>query len=77
MSEQGVFSKLSPHEKALVAIAVLFDGKESAAYLRKDISRGTLLSEAALSLGGHPPELRMPFAGTLLRQALEQMASSI
>lgn len=76
MSQKN-FHSLSHHEQALVAIAVLLDGREAAAYLRKDAQTGSALGDAAAELGSYPSELRMPFAGTLLRRALEQMAASL
>ena len=64
---------LQPRDKALVAISVLLDGREAENYLRHDQMFGPSLSEAAKELAKQPPDLRMPVAGTLLRQAIEEM----
>lgn len=67
------FKDLSPRERALAAIAVLLDGREAAQYLARDAVSGELLARTATILAVHPPELRMPLAGTMLRVALEEM----
>ena len=67
------FRSLPPKERALAAIAVLLDGKQAAEYLSHDAVQGLQLAEAAQYLASHPPELRMPLAGTALRTALEEM----
>lgn len=63
---------LSNKEKALVAVAVLLDGAEAAAYLRYDSVRGEVLAREAQKLAEYPLEMRMPFVGTILRTALEE-----
>ena len=67
------FRALSAHDRALVAIAVLLDGREATAYLEADAAHGILLKRAALDLAGLDPELRMPLTGTLLRSALQEL----
>lgn len=66
---------LSPRERALAAIAVLLDGREAAQYLARDAVSSEVLARAASALAVHPPELRMPLAGTMLRIALEEMVA--
>jgi hypothetical protein len=43
-------------------------------YLENDAINGEGLKRAALDLAGVAPELRMPLVGTLLRDALEELA---
>ena len=67
------FRALSAHHRALVAIAVLLDGREAAAYLQNDAVNGEVLQKAALDLASQPPELRMIYVGTALRVALGEL----
>lgn len=67
------FRTLSPHHRALVAVAVLLDGREAGIYLENDRDAGDELVRAAADLGALAPEIRMPLAGTLLRQALKEL----
>lgn len=67
------FRSISPLDRALVAIAVLLDGREAAAYLEADALHGVSLKRAALDLAALEPELRMPLAGTFLRSALQEL----
>lgn len=69
------FRSLNSWDRALVAIAVLLDGREAGAYLESDSVNGTGLRRAALDLAAIEPELRMPFVGTLLRSALRELKS--
>ena len=64
---------LSAHDRALVAVALLLDGREAALYLESDAVNGTGLRRAALDLAAVEPELRMPLCGTLLREALPEL----
>lgn len=73
MKQVKDFRTISARERALSAIAVLLDGREAQNYLAYDAVSGEALSRAAAFLSEHPPELRMPFAGTMLRMALEEM----
>ena len=66
------FRSLSARLRALVAVAVLLDGREAAAYLELDASHGEALKRAAIELSALEPDLRMPFLGTALRSALEE-----
>lgn len=61
---------LNPRQRALVAVAVLLDGREASVYLENDAVDGAVLKQAAEDLAQLDPELRMPFAGSLLRGAL-------
>lgn len=67
------FRTLSARQRALVAIAVLLDGREAAVYLKNDTVNGAGLHRAALDLAGQAPDLRMPYVGTMLRIALEEL----
>lgn len=69
------FSSLPPKHKALVAIAVLLDGREAGVYLEQDAIFGESLRDAALELADHDPELRMAYVGTVLRHALSEIAN--
>ena len=64
------FRKLSLRHQALVAVAVLLDGREAVVYLESDAINGAGLSRASDELAMMPPELRMPYVGTMLRAAL-------
>lgn len=67
------FRALSAHHRAIVAIAVLLDGREAAAYLENDVVNGSALSAAATDISSLAPEIRMPFVGTLLRETLREL----
>ena len=71
------YRSLAARHRALVAIAVLLDGREASSYLEGDAENGLALSRAALDLATLDPELRMPFVGTLLRTALQSMTDKI
>ena len=63
---------LSAHERALVAVAVLLDGREASVYLENDAQHGQALERAAADLASMEVDLRMPYAGTVLRAALQE-----
>ena len=67
------FRSLTPKQRALVAFAVLVDGREAGAYLERDAVNGAGLKRAATDLAEIEPELRMALAGTLLRAALKEL----
>jgi len=67
------FRSLPARQRALVAVAVLLDGREAAVYLKNDVVNGAGLHRAALELAGQAPELRMPYVGTMLRMAVEEL----
>ena len=61
---------LSPREQALVAMAVLIDGHDAVECLSTDRDRHLALTRAAKDLAELPPDLKLPLAGIVLRQAL-------
>ena len=67
------FRSLSARDRALVAVAVLFDGREAGSMLENDKFAGENLKLACDDLASEAPELRMPFVGTLLRSALKEI----
>jgi len=67
------FRSLSPRQRALVAVAVLLDGREAGIYLENDAVNGAGLKRAATDLASLEPELRMPFVGSLFRAALKEL----
>ena len=73
MSVEKKIQTLSPRDRALVAVAVLLDGREAENYLFCDELFGSTLKAAAHELAVLAPEVRMPMAGTILRESLEEM----
>jgi hypothetical protein len=69
------FRVLSARHRALVAVAVLLDGREAANYLESDGVNGTAFKKAAIHLADQAPELRMPYVGSMLREALAELRS--
>lgn len=67
------FRVLSQRQRALVAVAVLLDGREAETFLENDAVNGIALKRAAAELAAQPPDLRMPYVGTMLRNALEEI----
>lgn len=67
------FRALTAYHRALVGIAVLLDGHEARVYLENDSLAGAGLSKSAEELASQPPELRMPFIGSMLRGALVEL----
>lgn len=76
MSDLNRFRTLNADEQALVAMAVLLDGHDSAEFLLSEKKRGAVLSKAAQDLLSLPIDLRLSLSGTLLRQALEKISRS-
>jgi hypothetical protein len=70
------FRILSARDRALVAIAVLMDGRDAGGFLESDAVNGPALKRAADALSELPPDLRMPLTGTLLRLAVEEVGPS-
>lgn len=68
------FRALTAHDRALVAVAVLLDGREAPIYLERDAVNGPALSRAAADLASQDPDLRMALVGSLLRIAIEDLA---
>lgn len=78
MNEQSTtnrFEALSSRNRALVAIAVLLDGREAEIYLEDDGNQASGLSNAAQEISQLPPEIRMPLIGGFLRSALVELSS--
>lgn len=67
------FRALPARQRALVAVAVLLDGREAATFLQNDAENGEGLQKAALEVAGQEPDLRMPFLGSHLRSALQEL----
>jgi hypothetical protein len=67
------FRSLSAKYRALVAVALLLDGREAGLYLENDALSGPGLKRAAGELAQIEPELRMPLVGTLLRSAVREL----
>lgn len=70
-----LYRSLPAKERAIVAAAVLLDGREAENYLGNDISLGQKLSQAAIQLATIPIDIRMPLVGALLRAALNDIAA--
>jgi hypothetical protein len=70
------FRALTPHNRALVAVALLLDGREAHTYLEIDAISGTGMKRAALDMCDADTELRIPFLGTMLRIALEELETT-
>lgn len=67
------FRNLPPRQRALVALAVLLDGREGSIYLENDALNGAALSRAAGDLAMLDLELRLPFVGTMFRSAVREV----
>jgi hypothetical protein len=72
MSKVTPFAKLGPRDRAIVSLAVLLDGSEATEYVQIDKTRGTELRAAAEELLSMELDVRLPYAGTMLRLALEE-----
>lgn len=66
----SLFAELTKEHQALVVISVLLDGVDGGKYLRLENDSGEKLKMVADSLAKLPPELRLPIAATLLRDAI-------
>ncbi|MBX7137401.1 MAG: hypothetical protein K1X83_05405 [Oligoflexia bacterium] len=66
------FRALSEKDRALVAVAVLMDGRDAGVYLENDAQSGAVLKRAADDLAAQELELRMTYAATQLRAALKE-----
>ncbi len=64
---------LAVREQAVVLIGVLLDGHDAVEYLGSDKDRAIALSRAAKDVADLPPDVRLPLAGTLLRNALGEL----
>ena len=68
------FRNLSARHRALIALAVLLDGREAPNYLENDAEMGAALKRAASDLADEQVELRLPYLGTVLRKALQEIS---
>ena len=64
------FNSLSPHQQALVAIALLLDDLEAASYLENDAINGQGMSKIIKKFASFDKDLRASLAATLLRQSI-------
>ncbi|MDZ4785113.1 MAG: hypothetical protein SGJ02_03440 [bacterium] len=69
----SLFRELSARERALVAVAVLLDGREAENYLANDSKTGSQLLRAASELCELSHEIRMPLIGSILRGSLKEL----
>jgi hypothetical protein len=72
MKQRSLFMQLPARERAFVAIAILFDGADAPDYVAIDEARGPMLRAAAEELLALEIDVRLPYAGTMLRLALEE-----
>lgn len=72
MKKRSLFMQLPARERAFVAIAVLLDGADAPDYVAVDEARGSALRAAAEELLALEIDVRLPYAGTMLRLALEE-----
>lgn len=68
----GFGSELPAWYRAVVALGVLVEGIEASRYLMDDNRFGDQLAELAERLAGASPEVSLPLAATLLREALKE-----
>lgn len=71
-----LFKSFTPQQRALMAVGALLDGHEAALVLGQDQKDGAILQEMVNELVGLPPELRMPYLGSVLRMTLLQLRES-
>lgn len=77
MSDILSFTGLPVREQAIVAIAVLLDGIESPDYLQSTYENRAHVLRGAADLVKLAPDLRLPFAGTMLRRAIAQLSAKL
>ena len=77
MSDISNFTSLPVREQGIVAIAVLLDGLEAPEYLQSTYESRIQVLRGAVDLVKLAPDLRLPFAGTMLRRALAQLANEL
>lgn len=76
----GVISsilELTNEAQALVAVAVLLDGREAARFLATDADIGDELSAVANMLANLAPDLRSALVATILRAAIQGGAERV
>lgn len=68
MKDLSQFRRFSPEERALICVAVLFDGLDAGDVLATDVKNGAAFRKIAKELASLSPDVRMPLVGTLLRE---------
>lgn len=68
----GFGSDLPAWYRAIVALGVLIEGAEASHYLTGDNRFGEKLAQLAERLASGTPEVSLPLAATLLREALKE-----
>jgi hypothetical protein len=71
------FRKLPPAQRALVAVAVLLDGREASTYVEQDAHSGPELAEIARMIAELPNDVRVPLLGTELRDAITNLSELV
>ena len=66
------FWRLPSTQRALVAIAVLLDGREAVTYLEQDAHSGAELGDVSQMLSELSSDVRIPLLGTELREAIHE-----
>jgi len=69
------FRRLPSAQRALVAISVLLDGREAAIYLEQDAHSGAELGGVAQMVAELSSDVRIPWLGTELREAVRDMTT--
>lgn len=70
------YKSLNADKRALLAIAVLLDGREAINYLGFDSVLDNSMQRIAEEISSLEPELRMPLLGTLLREAITELETN-
>ena len=68
------FEKLDPKLRALLAVALIVDGREAMDYLKIDSEHGASFRELIEELGALEPDLRIGLMGTILRRTLAEIS---
>jgi hypothetical protein len=64
---------LNNKERALICFALLLDGQEALAYLENDPSYSRKLKEPLTRIAELQADIRIPYVGSLLRRALNEL----
>ena len=64
---------LNNKERALICMALLLDGHEALAYLENDPAYSAKLKEPLTRLAELQADVRIPYIGSLLRRALNEL----
>lgn len=65
--------ELPPEQRALVSIAILLDGFDAGVFLDNDVQYQSLLKDVAEELSKEDPASKIPYVGTILRNALKEL----